>query len=148
MKRSTVPASTASGAGVGAGPGAGGVKKTGVQANGHAAAAARRKRDLEVAGYIDMLPLEYRGQDPVCLSFSFGIRGSEILPGAREAALEPSGWRAIWVMDTDRQNMRLGMEKVIKKLLVTPDGCSSKYFCHPLLCMGEASCKLHASSHE
>jgi hypothetical protein len=44
-------------------PGVTGVRKPAPA--GPQAAAARRKRDLEVAGYIDQLPLEYRGQDPV-----------------------------------------------------------------------------------
>lgn len=32
----------------------------------------RKKRELEIAGYIDTLPLEYRGREPVCPSLCVG----------------------------------------------------------------------------
>lgn len=56
---------TGTGATSGAGTGAAaGVKKPAVAAS----AALRKKRELEIAGYIDTLPLEYRGSQPVRLS--------------------------------------------------------------------------------
>ena len=68
MKRPVAGAGARGGAGAGAtrNSAPGGMKKA-PAASAPQAAAARRKRDLEVAGYIDQLPLEYRGQDPVRL---------------------------------------------------------------------------------
>lgn len=70
MKRPVAGAGARGSAGAGSGAtrnsAPGGMKKA-PAASGPQAAAARRKRDLEVAGYIDQLPLEYRGQDPVRL---------------------------------------------------------------------------------
>jgi hypothetical protein len=38
---------------------------TGVKKPTAGTAAMRKKRELEIAGFIDMLPLEYRGREPV-----------------------------------------------------------------------------------
>lgn len=99
--KQTTKSAGAVGSGAGTGAGTGGVKKTAPMT-----AAARRKRELEVASYIEMLPLEYRSQEPVSL-----------FVGLRKAK-------------TNIQAMRIGMEKVIKKLLDNPDGntCTSHHF--------------------
>lgn len=39
--------------------------------SGPGSAAMRKKRELEIAGFIDMLPLEYRGREPVSLPTLF-----------------------------------------------------------------------------
>jgi hypothetical protein len=76
---------------------------SGLKKPGPGTAAMRKKRELEIAGYIDMLPLEYRGREPVS-------------PQVR-----------LQVLRADVQAMRLGMEKVIGVLMANPAGVSSEF---------------------